>query len=144
MQDLEALVDGFEVPAKLHCVGDIHIHEFGKRVGDTCPVGVADKVCRLRITRPATLGARNVNIRQELHVKAYLARAVAYRTAQFAGVVGEIPSLVSTRLRVLRPGEDLAQFIVDICVGRNSGTHVDANGRGVDEFHLAYSLCLDA
>jgi len=42
------------------------------------------------------------------------------------------------RFRCLR--KDPAQFVVDIGIGRYCGPHIDADGRGIDQFDLAYTV----
>ena len=62
--------------------------------------------------------------------------SVADGASQVAGVVGEVAGLVAVVFRVGRAGVEFAQLVVDVSVGGHRGADVDADGRGVDEFHV--------
>ena len=47
-----------------------------------------------------TLRAGDGHVRQELHVQVDNPRSVAHGTAQFSGVIGEVPSLEAQTFRV--------------------------------------------
>ena len=44
-------------------------------------------------------------------------------------------------LRVRRFGKELAQLVVHVGIGGYRGTHIDADGRRVDELHLRDAVC---
>ena len=88
------------------------------------------------VTGPPAVGTRDIHIGQELHVQADEPRAVAGRAAEFSGIVGEIARLAPQMFRVRCACVNLAEFIVNVRVGRHRGPHVDADGRGVNELDL--------
>ena len=80
--------------------------------------------------------AWNIDIRQELDIQRDLPGPVAGGAAQLSGIVGKVTCLVAALFCVRRAGVDFAQIIVDICIGRHSGPHIDADWSGVDQLDL--------
>ena len=92
--------------------------------------------------RPGVAGAvavraRDVHVREELHVQADAARPVTGGAAEFPGIIGEVPRFPASGLGVLASGEDLPEFVVDIGICSYRRAHVDADGRSVDQLDLA-------
>ena len=143
MQDLQPSVQRGKIRAGLHRLVDAHGHEIRQAVLATAP-GAAPDLERLpAVSGSAAVRARDIHIRQELHVQRDLSRSVAGGAAQFPGVIGKITRLV---LAGLRPGclcVQLSQFIVHTRVGRHCGAHVDADGRRVDQLDLRDAGCLN-
>ena len=81
---------------------------------------------------PSQVGQRNAPVLYEKSPALYPRSFASAR----ARVVREVARLVSAFLRVRRAGVDLAEFVMDVRVCRNSRTDVDADGRRVDELHL--------
>ena len=92
---------------------------------------------------PPALWTGDLYIGEKLYVQADHAGAVADRTAQFPCIVGKVSRLIAQFFCVCGAGKCLAQFIVDVGVGGYGGADIDADGRGVDQFHMRDPVCAD-
>ena len=84
MQRLQHGVRLLQAGARFERLVDAHGHELRERV----PVP-GDGVGLAAVAAAAAIGAGDVHVGKELHVKRHLAGAVAGGAAQLAGVVGE-------------------------------------------------------
>ena len=140
LQDLQLLADRFHVPAKIDGRVHVHVHQLRQRGRLPRRAGQFYQSGRPGIAGTTAVRAGDVHIRQELHVQAHLAGAVAAGTAQGPGVVGKISGLVAVCLCVRRPRKEPAQVIVDACVGGNGGADVDPDGGRINELDVGDAL----
>ena len=109
----------------------------------------AERVCPMHrrrlggIARAAAIGARHLDIGEELNVEGDGSRAFARRATQLSGVVREIPRLQPGRTRFCRARVRTAKLIMNAGVCRHRRAHVGADGRGVDQLDLPHSPGID-
>ena len=142
VQNFQTLMDHLQIPAELHCMSDVHIHQFRQSRRFSRTGGIRNLIGRTGVAGTAALRTGDVHVRKKLDVESDLAGAVAARTAQSAGVVGEIARLVPEFPGFRSPCKNFAQFVVDIGVGRHGRADIDSDRRCVDQFHLPDSLRL--
>ncbi|MNX16520.1 hypothetical protein D3C86_463880 [compost metagenome] len=83
------------------------------------------------------VGAAQVHVRQELHLDVLEARAAAGRATPVAGIEAELARGVAALARQRRGGEDFADGVPRAHVARGVGARGLADGRLVDEHHVA-------
>ena len=142
LQHLQALGHQLQIRAGLQRRVDVHIHQLRQSVAAAVLVLVPYLVRVPAVAGAAALGARNLHIRQELHIQTDNACAIADRAAQLAGVVGEIARLITKALRIGGAGKNLAQLVMDVGIGCYCGAHIDADGRCVNQLDLTDAFCL--
>ena len=108
-----------------------------------CPVRQPDIIRRARVARAAAVRARDIHIRQKLHIQTHHARSIAAGTTQRARVVGKIAGLAAARLCIRRSSIELAQLIMHAGIGGHGGADVDADGRRIDELDVRDALGAD-
>ena len=128
MQRLQHGVRLLQAGARVERLVDAHGHELRERV----PVP-GDGVGVVAVATAAAIGAGNVHVGKELHIKRHLAGAVAGGAAQLAGVVGERARLQARGFRLLGASERAAQVVEHPAVGGDGRAHVRTDGRCVDE-----------
>ena len=135
MQGLELLAGALEVGHVRQSLVYGEGHELRQRKARAVRalLGAPDACGRGAVAASAAVRAVDVHVGQKLHVKRYLARAVAGRAAQAARVVREVPGLVARLARGVRVRVGPAQVVEDAAVGCHRGAHVGADGRGVYE-----------
>ena len=97
---------------------------------------------RTAIARAPAIRARDVNVREKLHVERNLPCAVAGRAPQAPRVVRERARFETTLLGLGQLGIGAAQVVEHAGVGRHRRAHVSPNGRGIDEVGAAQPLGL--
>ena len=85
------------------------------------------------VAAAAAVGAGDVHIGKELHVKRHLAGSVAGGAAQLAGVIGERARLQARGFRLVGARECAAQVVEHAAIGGDSRAHVRADGSCIDE-----------
>ena len=140
LEYLQPLTDNFHLLTEVDRGVNIHIHQF--RQGNACPVLVGELylIGHSCIAGTAAVRAGNADIRQKLNIQTDDARSVAAGAAQGAGVVGKVARFIALFPGVGRFGIQLAQLVVNACIGRNGRADVDADGRGVNELNVRDSF----
>ena len=128
MQCLQHSVRLLQASARVERLIDAHGHKLRERV----PVP-GDGVCLGAVAAAAAVGARDVHIGKELHVKRHLAGSVAGGAAQLAGIVGERARLQTRSFCLVGTGERAAQVVEHAAIGGDGRAHVRADGGCVDE-----------
>ena len=139
-KNLQPLTDGFHIPAKADCRVHIRIHKLRKR--NACAVLVCKLyiVSGLCIAGAAAVGARNIHIRQELHIKAHNSRAIAAGAAKGAGIIGKIARLAALFPCIGGFCIQLAQLVVNARIGGHRGTDIYAYGGCVYQLDMRDAL----
>ena len=143
LQNAKLLADGLHIPAEVKRGSYIHVHELRQGhafAGLICELHIISGSC---VARAAAVGARDVDVRQELHVQTHLARPVTAGAAEGAGVVGKVARLIAPFLCVGRSRIQLPQLVVDARVGGDRRADIDADGRGVDELDMRNTVGFD-
>ena len=86
-QYLQSLTHDFELSAGLKCSVYVHRHQLRHGISLIGIFIIKYVFSLLAVSGASASRTRYVHVRQELHVKAYYARSVAYRTAQFSRIV---------------------------------------------------------
>ena len=106
-------------------------------------LNATNTIRRSAITRPATIGAGNVNIGKELHVERYLACSIASGATQASRVVRKITQLETCFLCCFSMCVGTTQVVKHAAVRCHSRAHVDANGRCIDKVRAMNAFRID-
>ena len=121
----------------------IHVHQFRKGSCFSLFIHKADAFRFLPIARAMAGRTGNLHIRQELYIQADDARPITDGTSELSRIVREVSCLESLFLGTFAPGIDLSEFVMDIRIGGNRRSYIDADRRGIDELDILDARRID-
>ena len=135
IQGLKLALDLRDIPKEGQCLGNAHVEHIRDGLA---AIGNLKRLTVVTLT--AADLARNVDVRQEMHLDLNLSVALACFAATAAHVKGETSRRVAARLRLRRTRKQRAKIIPQANVRSRVGTRRAANRRLVDIDNLIDTL----